>query len=100
MVLLASLVMISTGSSCVTTDTVGQAAVARAQVQANVYLTPQPEACRDEMPLVRPKQDEKWRSVQLRWEVVRKNENDTKKLCWELREADAKRLAPAPGSLP
>jgi hypothetical protein len=63
-------------------------------------LPPLPEACRKDVGIVIPKKGEKWRAVQLRWEIVAENENDVKKMCADLYEGSAARLAATPPSLP
>lgn len=74
--------MISAGSSCVTADRrLHAAAITQGQVKAALNLPDLPQACRDAIGIVIPKEREKWRGVQLRWEVVRENENEIKAAC-------------------
>ncbi|ASY62548.1 hypothetical protein SJ05684_c10910 [Sinorhizobium sojae CCBAU 05684] len=52
-----------------------------------------PQACRDATGVVNPKEGEKWRGVQLRWQVVRENENEIKTACAEFYDQLRQRLA-------
>lgn len=82
MALLVSLVMISSGSSCVTVGKrLNSAATLQGTAQAPTNLPELPPVCREELERVIPKSGEKWRGVQHRWEVVRQNENDIKMAC-------------------
>jgi len=78
--LLASVLMISGGCAS-TNKRLQQAAIQQGQARAAVILPDLPQACRDAIGGVNPKEGEKWRGVQLRWRVVRENENEIKAAC-------------------
>lgn len=72
--------MILTG--CQSTEKrLSEAATRQGYVRAAVILPELPQPCRNEMDLVVPRENEKWRHVQIRWEVVRGNENEIKAAC-------------------
>lgn len=58
-----------------------EASTRQGQTNASVILPDLPQACRDAIGIVLPHEGEKWRAVQLRWEVVRANENEIKMAC-------------------
>ena len=73
---------LTTLSGCATTGKrLAAAAAAQGQARAAVILPDLPDTCRELMGLVEPREGEKWRAVQLRWEAVRINQNDRTAAC-------------------
>ena len=69
-------------SGCKTTDRrLHDAAVTQGQVRAIIALPDLPDACREAMGIVQPKEGEKWRAVQLRWEIIRSHQNERLAAC-------------------
>lgn len=64
-----------------TSQRLHDASVTQGQVRALVALPDLPAACREAMGIVQPKEGEKWRAVQLRWQVVRSHQNDRLAAC-------------------
>lgn len=77
--LLVSLLI--TGGCTTTNKRLAAAATQQGQARAALILPDLPQACRDAIGIVLPHEGEKWRAVQLRWEVVRANENEIKMAC-------------------
>ena len=85
-------------NGCQTTEKrLHQAAIAQGQARAAVILPDLPQACRDAICSVQPKENEKWRGVQLRWSVVRSNENEIKAACAAFYDDIRARYAHPPG---
>lgn len=84
----------ATLSGCATTNQrLQQAATQQGQTRAAVILPDLPQACREAIGAVDPKEGEKWRGVQLRWRIVRENENEIKAACASFYDDLKRRLA-------
>lgn len=82
--------MLILAGGCVTDQEKYSAAIVRQAVAAAPTNLPDwPKQCSDDMPMVIPKDGEKFRFIQDRWEIVRDNENKTKAWCSQF-YADAK----------